>query len=188
MKETSIIKALIENKGDMNISRVAKIAGKDYKTAHTIVKRIEKAGILKIRNFGKSAKIELINSPNPLIFQAEYERREELLKNKNIRVMLESFLSGLKTRLFILLLFGSHAKKTAKKDSDIDLLFIVPGDTEDKKINSIADTIPLDLHINVFSESEFIEMKNSKKITVGSEAIEKNIILHGIETYYELIK
>jgi predicted nucleotidyltransferase len=184
--ETYIIKALIENKGDMNISKLAKIAGKDYKTAHTIVKRLEKAGILKTTTFGKSAKIELIPVPNPLIYQAEYERRTEILKNKNLKVMLDSFISGLKTKLFILLLFGSYAKKTAKNNSDIDLLFIVPD--EIKEINRIADTIPLDLHINIFSEAEFIEMKNSKKMTVGSEAIANNVILHGIESYYELIK
>jgi len=31
-------------------------------------------------------------------------------------------------------------------------------------------------------------MKRSKEVTVGSEAIKNNVILHGIEYYYEMIQ
>ena len=70
-------------------------------------------------------------------------------------------------------------------------MFIVPDAAEEKmekEIHNIASTLPLKLHVNVFKESEFKAMKNSKETTVGSEAIENNIILHGIELYYEIIQ
>ncbi len=89
-----------------------------------------------------------------------------------------------------MLLFGSYAKKTQSKESDIDLMFIAPDSDEkfESKIRNIARIIPLKLHINVFKESEFKAMKNSKILTVGQEVINSNIILYGIENYYELIK
>jgi len=31
-------------------------------------------------------------------------------------------------------------------------------------------------------------MYNSRKITVGSEAIKNNVILHSIESYYEMMQ
>ena len=95
------------------------------------------------------------------------------------------------TKLFILLVFGSYSKKTHTKHSDIDLMFIVPDAEEgkmEKEIYNIASTLPLKLHLNIFKESEFKAMKNSKETTVGSEAIENNIILHGIESYYEMVQ
>lgn len=104
--------------------------------------------------------------------------------------MYDSF-KGMKSKLFVLLLFGSHAKKTQTKYSDIDLLFIVPDESEDKMekaIQNIAGTLPLEIHMNIFKESDFKAMKNSKEITVGSEAINNNVILCGIEPYYEMIQ
>ena len=88
-------------------------------------------------------------------------------------------------------MFGSYAKKTQTKHSDIDLLFIVPDSEEErmeKEIQTITRLLPLNLHTNIFTETDFKHMKNSKEITVGSEAMKNNIILHGIETYYEMIQ
>jgi hypothetical protein len=75
------------------------------------------------------------------------------------------------------------------KHSDIDLMFIVPDVEEimEKEINSIIRTLPLKIHANIFTESEFLAMKNSREITVVSEAMKHNIIIHGIESYYVLI-
>ncbi len=191
-EDVSVIKALLEHKNeDLNITRIAAILDKDYKTVHTIIKRLESLGVIIVKEFGRSLKVELVNKLHPLVFSAEYERQEEILKNKNLSVMLDSFLGGIKTKCFVLLLFGSHAKKTAGKHSDIDLLFIVPDECMpnlESAVYNMASLLPLKLHINVFKESEFIKMKNSKEATVGSEAISNNIILYGIETYYSLIK
>ena len=189
-KEKDIIKVLLENKTkELNISNIAEIIKLDYKTVHNIIQRLNQKKIIELKSFGKSCKIELINQFHPIIFEAEYARREEILRNKNLNLILDYF-KGLQTKLYILLLFGSYAKKTQTKESDIDLLFIVPDNDEkfESKIINISRTIPLKLHINIFKESEFIAMKNSKKITVGQEAINNNIILYGIENYYEIIK
>ena len=181
----------MENKtNETNIRSISEKTKIDYKNVYMILKDLETQGIIKRVMFGKSARIILIEKLNPDIFQAEYERREELLKNKNLKVMLDYF-KGMETSMYVMLLFGSYAKRTNTKHSDIDLMFIVSDSTEkemERKIGSIVGIIPMNIHMNVFKEKDFIAMKKSKDITVGSEAIAHNVILHGIEQYYEMIQ
>ena len=190
-KEVEIIKLLIENKEkEVSINQITKNLNKAYKNAHNIVTRLSKMQLVRLEPFGKSYRVLLLNKPHPIIYETEYLRRQELLKNKDIAVMYDSF-KGLNSKLYVLLVFGSYAKKTQTKHSDIDLMFIVH-DTEEEKmekeITSITNTLPLNIHVNIFKESDFIAMKNSKEVTVGSEVIMKNIILHGIESFYEMLQ
>jgi len=190
-KEVEIIKLLIENRDkDLSINQIAKLLKKDYKNAHNIITRLSKMQLVQLQPFGNSYRVSLINRMHPLIFETEYLRRSELLKKKDIAVMY-SYFNGMHSKLYILLVFGSYAKKTQTKHSDIDLMFIVPDAAEEKmekEIQNIAGTLPLKIHINIFKESDFKAMKNSKEITVGSEAIKNNIILQGIEPYYGMVQ
>ncbi len=190
-QEATIIKVLLENRDqELNISTLSKLLHKDYKTTYTIVKRLEKKNLITLEQFGKSFKIVLHLAAHPLVFEAEYARREEILRDKNLKIMVDYFKNGLKTSLYTLLLFGSYAKKKNSQHSDIDLFFIAPDSDKDfeKKVMAITLLIPLKLHIQVFTEKEFAAMKKSKETTVGSEVIKNNIILYGIEAYYELLQ
>lgn len=190
-REIEVIKLLLENRNkELSINQVAKLLKKDYKNAHNIVTRLSKMRLVKLEAFGKSYKVTLINKPHPLIYEAEILRRSEFLKNKDLSVMYDSF-KKIHSKLYVLLVFGSYAKNTQTKHSDIDLMFIVPNESEEKMekgIQNIAGTLPLKIHINIFKESDFIAMHKSKEITVGSEAVMKNVILHGIEAYYEMVQ
>ena len=190
-KDTTIIKHLLNNKTkELNILNISKALKMDYKTAYSIIKRLKKKKVIAIEQFGNSNRLKLINKVHPLIFEAEYERREELLKNKNIKVLLDYFKNSLKLKNYKLLLFGSYAKKTQNKTSDIDLMFICSDGIEEqfeKEVIAIANILPLPLHCLVFSDKQFIEMLNTKKSNVGHEALKNNVILYGIETYYEMI-
>ncbi len=190
-KESTIIKFLIEHKNEeLNIFKISKAMKMDYKNAYSIIKRLEKASLVNIETFGQSSRVKLNDLVNPLIFEAEFERRKEILKDKNLAVMLSSFKRGIKSKLYILLLFGSYAKKTRTKSSDIDLMFICPDGLEDaleKDVSRTARSMPLPLHQLVFSESQFIEMISAKEPNVGQEALKYNVIMYGIEQYYEMI-
>lgn len=190
-KESTIIKFLIEHKNEeLNILKISKALKMDYKNAYSIIKRLEKASLVKIETFGQSSRVKLNDLVHPLIFEAEFERRKEILKDKNLAVMLSSFKRGIKSKLYILLLFGSYAKKAQTRSSDIDLMFICPDGLEEaleKEVNRVARSMPLPMHPLVFSESQFIEMINAKESNVGQEALKNNVILEGIEQYYEMI-
>ena len=190
-KEAVIIKCLIENKSkELNILKISKELKMDYKNIYSIIKRLEKESIVELESFGHSNRVKLVSQMHPLIFEAEYQRRKELLKNKNLAVMLNDFKNAINSKCYILLIFGSYAKKTITKSSDIDIMFIVPDDKEEffeNEINRRARSLPLPIHYLVFSEKQFLEMINAKESNVGLEALKNNIILYGIESYYEMI-
>ncbi len=190
-KESTVVKFLIEHKNEeLNILIISKALKMDYKNIYSIIKRLEKLALVKIETFGQSSRVKLNELIHPILFEAEFERRKEILKSKSLTVMLNSFKRAIKSKLYILLLFGSYAKKTQTKSSDIDLMFICPDGLQEifeKDINRISHSIPLPLHPLVFSESQFIEMINAKESNVGQEALKNNVILYGIEPYYGII-
>ncbi len=104
--------------------------------------------------------------------------------------MLNTLKDTLKSKLYLLIIFGSYAKKTQTKNSDIDLMFVVPEGKEElfeKDVQRVARSLPLPIHYFVFSEKQFLEMVYAKESNVGQEALKNNIILYGIETYYEMV-
>jgi len=109
-------------------------------------------------------------------------RRKELFKNKDF-LIIHNRLSELKFS-FIALLFGSHAKGTADRYSDIDILTI--GGNE-KEIKATISLLPDKIHLTTLDYENFIHMAKSKEFTVVSEALKNNIILIGIEEYYRLL-
>ena len=89
---------------------------------------------------------------------------------------------------YTLLLFGSYAKKKQHKDSDIDLMFIIPHKSIEKKIEETLSIIPLPIHAVILTESEFRDMHSRRSGNVVREAVNNNVILKGIENYYEMIQ
>ena len=84
-KDSSIIKFLIENKNEeLNILKISKSLKMDYKNVYSIIKRLEKASLVKIETFGQSSRVKLNAIVHPLIFEAEFERRKEILRDKDM--------------------------------------------------------------------------------------------------------
>jgi hypothetical protein len=48
--------------------------------------------------------------------------------------------------------------------------------------------LALPIHYMIFTESQFLSMLDTKEFNVGKEAAKHNIILHGMENYYEMIQ
>ncbi len=185
-KEVNIIKVLIEKQNEeLNISKVAKYANMDYKNTYNIIKKLEKRKVITLKQFGKNIKVLLHKEPNSIIYQAELERRQNLLKNKNFLILFKK-LDALNFP-FIALIFGSYAKKLSRKNSDIDLMVICE-ELRKKIFHETIDLLPLKIHLTLFNFEEFMKMLKTKEFNVVSEATKNNIILAGIEDYYRLIK
>ncbi|MBS3121280.1 nucleotidyltransferase domain-containing protein [Candidatus Woesearchaeota archaeon] len=185
--ELKIVRHFIGNKKPKTIREIAKQIKADYRITYTAVQRLIEKKVLKVQTVGKSSLCELNEKCYCIeIYEAENERRENILKNKNINQLYKEIMSKVKTSLFTLLLFGSYSKGKQTTSSDIDILFISNESNFEPKISDILSLIPLNTHVLVFTEEEFIRMKDSKTSNVIQEAIENNIILYGIETYYKL--
>ena len=182
-----IMVCFLRNKTPMTIREISKNIHADYRITHTAVQRLLTKKILLAQTVGSSSLCRL----NPAyygveIYLAENKRKEEILKNSTIKQLYKELLAKIDTSLFILLLFGSYALGAQTKNSDIDLMFITNDQTFEEKVSTILSLLPLKTHALVFTEEEFIRMKDAKKPTVIQEAIEKNIILYGIENFYHL--
>jgi len=183
---SKIIRVLVERQEEeLNISNLSKYSGIDYKNVHSIVKDLENKGLIVVKAFGKTKKITLIKKVHPLIFEAEYLRREELLNKDRNLLILYKRLSELGFP-FVVLLFGSYAKGKATKHSDIDLLII--SNEEESKIQEVLDLFPLRIHSTFINFEDFRKALKTKEFSVISEAIKNNIILIGIEEYYRMVE
>ena len=181
--DIGILKLLLERKGDkFTIRKISEALKINYRIAYEHVMSLEKEGSLKITKVGSSKICEFTNKFDSKVFEAEYSRRMALLKNKDFLV-LHNRLAELKSP-FIALLFGSHAKGTEGKHSDIDILAI-GGD--EKEIRATVSLLPDKIHLTIVSYENFIRMARSREFTVVSEALKSNIILIGIEEYYRLL-
>ena len=180
----AILRLLIERQQDLWSIRKISITRKiNYKSAYHAVAKLEKEGILSIQKIGNTKSCSFNLHFNPRVLEVEYLRREELVQNKNFKVIYNDL-----KRLafpFIALLFGSYAKGTQTKHSDIDLLIIAE---QEKEISSTLSIRPLNIHSTIIKPEEFMQMAKSKEFSVVSEALKKNIILIGIEDYYRLLE
>ena len=185
--ELKIIKHFIENKKPSTIRDVAKKIKADYKITHIATQRLVQKNILEVQTVGKSSLCRLNEDYYSIeIYETENQRREGILKNKNLNQLYREIMSKIKTSSFILLLFGSYAKRKQTKSSDIDMLCVSNEKDFESRISDIISLLPLKIHALVFREEEFIRMKDSKKPNVVHEIMGSNIILYGTEAYYRL--
>lgn len=181
--ELKILKLLLEKKEErFTIKKIAETLKINYRIAYEQTIELEKEGLLKITKAGNAKICEFSNTFNQKVFEAEYARKKDLFKNKDF-LIIHNRLAELKFP-FIALLFGSHAKGTANRHSDIDIAAI-GGD--EKEIEATILLLPDKIHLTMLTYENFIHMAKSKEFTVVSEILKNNVILIGIEEYYRLL-
>lgn len=96
-----------------------------------------------------------------------------------------------KTPFFSLLIFGSFAKGTKNKDSDLDLAILVEESLENQ-IRPIAtsfarkEIMPIDIH--VISTKDYLKMLLEDYENLAKQIQKNNIVLYGFKQYIELNK
>jgi predicted nucleotidyltransferase len=181
--DIKILKLLLDKKEEkFTIKKMAETLKINYRIAYEHVIKLEKEDLLKITKMGNSKICEFMHKFDSKVFEAEYLRKKTLFENKNFLVI-HNRLTELRFP-FIALLFGSHAKRTANRHSDIDILTI-GGD--EKEIKAAISLLPDKIHLTTINYENFIHMAKSREFTVVSEALKNNVILIGIEEYYRLL-
>ena len=142
---------------------------------------LEKKGILTSRKSG-NMKFFRLNKEyariRDIIVMAELSRKTDFLeRHKTIANLFKN-----DTR--IVGLFGSYAKGTQKKDSDIDLFII--GEKNKKDYSDLAKVYDLDVSIKYFSVKDF-ESLLKKKNPLIREIIENHILIFNIEQFTNLL-
>ncbi len=160
-------------------SFIAKKKQLNQKTVSNYLNKLEKEHILKSRTEGKN-KLYFLNIDNKeilknFIIAVEHLRTISFYKKhvliKEISEKIQPLIKG------IALIFGSYAKDTQKKDSDLDILII--GKCNEEEIDGISQTYNLQISLKIYSRL--------KKDILTKEAIKNHIILKNSEQLVEEI-
>jgi len=183
----------------LGISKKLKIG---YRPAYNHIIEMEKEGIILIDKIG-SAKQCSLNFLSPktrhLLEEVDIARKEEIYKKYPKLKIIDNLISKL-TENFIseihsIILFGSYAKGTAAKQSDIDLLFIVSY-LKDKTLREAIERESASYQYShntkisplITDIKEFKKMLKSKELNVGKEVREYGISLYGHEIFWRIIE
>lgn len=184
---------LANPKKDFTIREISLTAKINYRLVYEEVLDLNQKNLLAVRKKG-SSKLCLINLSGdiPLYSYVEHLRLKAFQKTHPSLKVIINELNKTSTTYYTALLFGSHVSGKAKKDSDFDLLFVVPTTTNlnkfEKEINSRMNLLSYPLDLNIISEESFLEMKNSSKLNLINEIIPNHLILKGAENYYALLE
>lgn len=182
-----ILKLLLSSKEkEYTIRSISHTINMDYKTVYQVVNELIDNKLIRAKRAGQTILCTINQETfNPDMFRAEWLRREDLLRNKDLYVLYKR-ISDVPSS-FVMLLFGSYASGTQRKSSDIDIMLITDDENVKKEIWAAFSIMPLKIHLLEFTAAEFISMLKTTVFNVGREAQKNNIILHGIEEYYRMI-
>jgi predicted nucleotidyltransferase len=195
--ELKVVDLLARNKGrKFTINEIARILKSHYSFLHRTINKLTDEDVI-IKEAAGSAYLCSINLSNEktfaLIQLSEIEKKNEFYNsNKEIKVMLEDFVCSAKLLNPIsIVLFGSYAKGTATKESDIDILLISKTKI-DKKIDNIVNKIIKEMYAKYGKEINVILMsikdfKKQKDKDVIKEIIKDHCILYGVEKFVNLV-
>lgn len=189
-----VLKFLIENLNkDFSIKEIAEKLKKPYVKVHSSVNRLSDKKIIREEIKGRShyCSIDYKNNIDVVCFINSQKAKEFLLKHKKIKMIIEEIISAMKIPNYTMLIFGSYAKRTADKHSDLDIALITSGEDKEeveRVINSKKRLSVIDIHALEFSYKEFIEMLKSKEMNVGKEVVKNHIIFKGCEQFYETLR
>ena len=170
-----IINALIGMR--WHVRGLAKHLGTNHMILFRRFKELYNENVLDYKKEGKNKIYFLKNTPEAkaYIFMAENYKLNQLLKEySNLRNIIEKIQKNKKIKLAIF--FGSYAKATAKKNSDIDVYI----ETNDKKIKQDLERINSKLNVKIG--------KYDRKSLLIREIEKNHIIIKGTEVFYEKYK
>ncbi|MCX6708610.1 MAG: nucleotidyltransferase domain-containing protein [Candidatus Woesearchaeota archaeon] len=176
------------------IREIARKTGIDYKLTHTTIQKLVQKNILLKK---RQANVDLcsLNLQNDLtqVHYVEMLRAQDFLrKHHELNIFFKSTMEKIKESFYTLLVFGSYAKGTEGKHSDIDVLIITPsrepGEEIERIINAESIFLKRKVQTIVLDEKEFTANLSDKKLNVVQEAFKNHVIITGVESFYNGVK
>jgi len=180
--------------GSFGIRELSRKMKTDYKMVYTAVQRLSKKGVLLKK---RQANLDLcslnINSDLTQVYYGEMLRANNFLQaHKEISSFFSTVREKVKTIFYSLVVFGSFAKGTETKNSDLDLLIIAQsrelGEEIERVITSETILLKTKVHIILLAETDFIAGLKEKKISIATEALKNHLIIAGVEAFYNALR
>lgn len=189
-----VLNFLIKNiNEEYSIKEISEKIKRPYVKIHKSIKRLSNKKIIREIVKGKSHYCSIYYKENiDIVCFINSQRTKEILeKNKKIKLIVLDIFNSIKFSDYTLIIFGSYAKGTADKHSDLDVAIITSAENKEEAervMNSIKKLSSIEIHSLEITYKNFIEMLKSKDGNVGKEIVKDHIILKGCENFYECIR
>jgi len=167
---------LVLLKGESHVRGIAKSLGEPHSTVLRRLDGLAGENVLDSRTEGRNRVFFIRNSVQArnYVFNAERYKQMKLLKKyPEMSVIVEDILKKSDGKLVVI--FGSYAKFSAKKGSDIDVFV----ETLDKKIKENIESV----HSKINAKMGKFNLNSP----LAKEIINGHVILRGVEEFYEKI-
>lgn len=185
----------------LTISQISKLLKIGYAPAYNHIGEMEKQEIIKVSKIGNSKQcmLNLENSKTRSFLQSLDILHKEELYNKNLKLkVVESLIYKISEKypseVLSIVLFGSYAKETATKQSDIDVLFIINNlknknirETIERECASYQHSHNIKISPLITNIEELKKMLNAKELNIGKEVREYGISLFGHELFWRVM-
>jgi predicted nucleotidyltransferase len=189
-----ILKLLTSNlTRDFTILKVAQHTGKTNRLTYSTVKKLEKEHMITIQEKANLRLCKLSLENPQMIALIESLRWLDLTRERpDVGLLVADIVSKCELPYFTLAVFGSYAKGTMTKRSDLDMLLVVPDrkfeDTIETAIKSAKALSNILVHDVVVTYAEFVSMLRETKINIAKESLEARYIGYGAEAFYTLLR
>lgn len=176
--------------GELGTSEIMKISGKKTKPwVFNALKRLTGSKLLVSRRKG-NLDIYRLNLGNPLLAQTlQYIEAQNSLRFPQLDIVMET-IEKIPLRNYCLLVFGSYANGSQKKNSDMDICFLV-GNGDEKKIRphfsgiKLASAVDIDEHYITFDD--FVKMLIREEENLAKQIFRKHKLFFNPDIYFKLI-
>jgi uncharacterized protein len=200
VKITTLLRTEIS--GGLTILQISKKLDIGYRPAYMHINSMENDGIIIVKKIG-NAKQCTLNLKNErcrhLLAEVDMKRKHDIYKkHKKLELVLENLISRLSEKaafdMHSVVLFGSYAKGTAAKESDVDLLFILANlknraarEEIERECSGYRYSHNIRISPLIAGVKDFVDMLQAKGINVGKEAMECGVPIYGSEFFWRLI-
>lgn len=186
----------------MTMLEIAKTLKIGYRPAYNHLLSMQKEGIIAINRVGRARQCFLnLKSEKARLYlqEADIARKEELFKaNPKLKAVFESLMFNLEHHLQAgirsIILFGSYAKGSTAKSSDIDLIFIIDSITNkplrgliEKQCAGFRYSHNIKVSPVIGDIAELRKMLASRELNIGKEARAYGLPLYGLELFWEVV-
>lgn len=175
-----------------SIRQMSTLIKRSYALTHAAVGSLVKKKMVITQRIGNSIACRLNLSAEPqLLAMSSLELSHHFLQKVPFAFVIDELKEKLHDAFYILLVFGSYAKRKNTKDSDLDLLFVIQQEQDienfKRKIKVVLSSTNIKIEFEVVILTWLMDMFQQKN-SVGREVLECSIVLYGAEQYYTLVR
>jgi len=176
------------------VRQISDAINKDYKISHVMTMRLAKQNyiIAEKKPPVTYCKLNMKGTSSLLAYIEAIRASRFFAKNHDLQILVDALLSKVPSPFFTVILFGSYVRGTASRKSDLDVLFIIPENTMEKKLASAVGSIehisPIGIHETTLTSQEFADLLKQKTANIAWEAVDNRIVPYGAEAFFKMLE